>query len=225
MYLMANRSENLIDIQWLRQALHQEPEKLRRTVQSFIDETDANLAEEPYDAILLGYGLCSNGVANLSARSIPVIVPRAHDCITLLLGSKETYQTLFDEKHGGIYWYSTGWCEHSLMPGKARYDYILKQYAEKYGENNAQYLMEMEQNWMKEYNQAIYIHWPGINDRDYAQQTLDGAAFLNWSYSEVDGNPSIIERLFNGDWDNKDFLTVPPGRTIRPTYDQRIIDI
>jgi len=38
------------------------------------------------------------------------VVPRAHDCITLLLGSKERYAKLFGERPG-TYWYSAGWLE------------------------------------------------------------------------------------------------------------------
>ena len=60
-----------------------------------------------YDAILIGYALCSNGVVGLTSRRIPLVIPRGHDCITLLLGSKELYRDYFDS-HRGIYWYSSG---------------------------------------------------------------------------------------------------------------------
>ncbi len=225
MNLLAGQSENLIHIQWLKQALHLEPEQLRRAVQEYIDDTDRSLADEPYDAILLGYGLCSNGMAGIQARSVPLVVPRAHDCITLLLGSKERYQDLFQEKSGGIYWYSTGWWENALLPSKDRYQRLYREYVEKYGEDNADYLMEMEQTWMKEYDQAIYIHWPQLHDADYALRTRESADFLNWQFRQVEGSPSLLQRLFQGDWDDRDFLVVPPGRKIRPTYDDKIIGL
>ena len=37
-----------------------------------------------------------------------------------------------------------------------RYELQLAEYTEKYGEDNAQYLMEVEQTWMKEYSWATY---------------------------------------------------------------------
>ena len=36
--------------------------------------------------ILLGYGLCGNGLDGLSARHTRLVLPRAHDCIGLLMG-------------------------------------------------------------------------------------------------------------------------------------------
>ena len=54
--------------------------------------------------------LCSNGLVGLTARNIPVVVPRAHDCITLFLGSKERYLDYF-QSHTGVYFKTSGWIE------------------------------------------------------------------------------------------------------------------
>ena len=144
-YYCASRSVNVVDVVMMPQGLHGEPDTLRRQVQREVNRIH-DIQDRPYDAILLGYGLCSNGIADIQAPEIPIIVSRAHDCITLLLGSKEQYQSYF-ESHKGIYWYSPGWIENSLQPGKERYEKTLKSYTEKYGEDNAEYLMRMEQNW------------------------------------------------------------------------------
>ena len=155
-YLCAGRSENVVDIVLMEQGLHNEPEKLRCEVQKTLERT-SDIQGKRYDASLLGYGLCSNGIAGLCAK-IPLVVPRGHDCITLLLGSKERYKEYFDS-HRGVYWYSPGWMDTGTQPGKERYELTLKQYREKYGEDNTQYLMGLEQKWMKEYNWATYIDW------------------------------------------------------------------
>ena len=42
-----------------------------------------------YEAILFGYALCGNGLLGLTAFTVPLVIPRAHDCITLLLGSRQ----------------------------------------------------------------------------------------------------------------------------------------
>ena len=55
-----------------------------------------------YEAILLGYALCGGGTAGLAARSTPLVIPRAHDCITLLMGSREKYLEYFTH-HAGVY--------------------------------------------------------------------------------------------------------------------------
>ena len=85
---------------------------LRKRVQEEIDKTEARhgqieesnqvLRRIEYDAILLGYCLCSNGIVGLSSRKVPLIIPRGHDCITLLLGSREKYQEYFNTHRGSI---------------------------------------------------------------------------------------------------------------------------
>ena len=39
-----------------------------------------------------------------------LVVPRAHDCITLFLGSKERYLDYF-QTHPGVYFKTSGWIE------------------------------------------------------------------------------------------------------------------
>ena len=210
-YFCAARSKNVIDIVLMEQGLHNEPNKLRSEVQKALDRT-CDIQERPYDASLLGYGLCSNGIVGLSAK-IPVVVPRGHDCITLLLGSKEKYQEYFDT-HRGVYWFSPGWIETNTQPGKERYEHTLKEYIQKYGEDNAMYLMEMEQNWMKEYKWATYIDWDFANSEEDKKYTKRCAEFLGWNYDELKGNPGLIQQLIDGDWNEDDFLVLRPGEKI-----------
>ncbi|MHC4148063.1 MAG: DUF1638 domain-containing protein [Planctomycetota bacterium] len=210
-YFCAARSRNIIDVVLMQQGLHNEPEKLRCQVQKALDRT-ADVQGREYDASLLGYGLCSNGIVGLSAK-IPVVVPRGHDCITLLLGSREKYQEYFDS-HRGVYWFSPGWIETDTQPGKERYEHTLKQYIEKYGQDNAEYLMQVEQNWIKEYNWATYIDWGLTNAQGEKEYTRSCAEFLGWNYDEIRGDPSLIQRLLDGEWTEGDFLIVKPGQKI-----------
>jgi hypothetical protein len=213
-YLCASRSKNIVDIVLMPQGLHDTPDILRSEVQKELDKT-ADGTGKPYDAILLGYCLCSNGITGLHS-DIPIVVSRGHDCMTLLLGSRHRYQEYFDT-HKGIYWYSIGWIEqcNAPMPGKERFETILAQYTEKYGNDNAQYLMEMEQSWIKEYKRAVFIDWglPGSeNAKNYTKECAD---YLGWEYDEIAGSDKLMQRLIEGDWNDEDFLVVPPGQTIR----------
>ena len=181
--------------------------------------------EESYDGICLGYGLCSNGIVGVSSKKYPLIVPRGHDCITLLLGSKEKYQSLFNSRKGGIYWYTPGWIEHSTQPGKERYELLYKQYADKYGEDNAQYLMDMEQNWMKEYDNALYIDWTHLDTDKYIQYTKECAEYLKWQHEVVEGSDSLLSDMLEGHWDHEKFLVLQPGSKIKASFREDIIDI
>jgi hypothetical protein len=210
-YFCAARSKNIVDVVLMKQGLHNEPDKLRDEVQKVLETTE-DMQGHPYDASLLGYGLCSNGITGLSSK-IPIVVPRGHDCITLLLGSKEKYQQYFDS-HKGIYWFSPGWIDTGTQPGKDRYMRVLNEYKEKYGDDNAQYLMEMEQNWMKEYKWAAYVDWGFANTDTEKQYTKECADFLGWNYDELKGDSRLMQNLVDGQWDEKDFLIVPPGKKI-----------
>jgi hypothetical protein len=210
-YFCAARSKNVVDIVLMPQGLHNEPDRLRQEVQKALERTH-DIQDRPYDATLLGYGLCSNGVVGLGAE-IPIVIPRAHDCITLLLGSKDRYQEYFDS-HRGVYWYSSGWIESGKQPSKERCDFLLREYTQKYGQDNAQYLMEVEQTWMKEYQWATYLDWGLTDSAAYKVFTQDCAAFLHWNYDECQGDAGLMQRFVDGPWSEEEFLIVPPGRRI-----------
>ncbi len=210
-YFCAARSPNVVDIVLMEQGLHDEPDRLRREVQKALERTH-DIQGRPYDASLLGYGLCSNGVVGLGAE-IPVVIPRAHDCITVLLGSKERYQEYFDS-HRGVYWYSPGWIESGKQPSRERYERLLEEYTQKYGADNAQYLMEVEQTWIKEYKWTTFVDWGLVPPDDYKTFTRQCAAFLGWEYDELKGDAGLMQRFVDGVWSDEEFLIVEPGRRI-----------
>jgi hypothetical protein len=211
-YLCASRSRNIVDIVLMPQGLHDTPQRLRQQVQSELNKM-ADPAGKPYDAMLLGYGLCSNGIVGLQS-GIPIIVARGHDCMTLLLGSRKRYQDYFDT-HKGIYWYSVGWIENTLMPGPERYEKMLAEYRDKYGEENAEYLIEMEQTWIKEYRRATFIDWRLPGTEDAIAYTKQCAEYLKWDYDRIEGSGELMQRMMDGDWSDEDFLITPPGYVIR----------
>ncbi|MBN1362081.1 MAG: DUF1638 domain-containing protein [Sedimentisphaerales bacterium] len=210
-YFCAARSRHVVDVVLMEQGLHNEPDRLRREVQKALART-RDIQGRRYDASLLGYGLCSNGTVGLSAE-IPIVIPRGHDCITLLLGSRQRYQEYFDS-HRGVYWYSPGWIEAGDQPSRERYEHLLAEYTGKYGADNAQYLMEVEQTWTKEYRWAAFVDWGLIDSETYKAYTKECAAFLGWDYDELRGDPGLMQRFVDGVWNKSEFLVVAPGGRI-----------
>ena len=225
----AAESPHVYQFRFLKQGLHCVPDTLRVELQRAIDETEDDYGRggqdgvrESIDAILVGYGLCSNGVVGIQARTLPLVIPRGHDCITLLLGSKERYREYFDS-HPGTYWYSPGWIDTSTQPSQERYERVLAHYTETYGEENARYLMEASENWMTAYNNAAYVDL-GVGDAErYRAYTRECAAWLHWTCDFLRGDPGLIRRFLAGPWDEEDFLVVQPGETVVPSYDARVI--
>jgi hypothetical protein len=211
---------HVIHIEHLQQGLHNEPDKLRIELQAAVNRVEANPSVE---VIVLGYGLCSRGSEGVTTKRCRMVIARAHDCITLLLGSKERYAE-YVAKNPGTYWYSPGWNKHTPMPGKDRYELHRREYVEKYGEDNADFLMESEQHWFKTYDTAAFVHL-GVGDvQKEADYTRCCANWLGWKCDLQHGDPALLKALLAGPWDSERFLVLEPGQTFRMTADERVIE-
>ena len=235
---ICSRTDNIVDITWIRQGEHNVPEKLHALLQKEIDliesgeDVHTNKMNDlgghhdgipgDFDAILLGYGLCSNAAAGLTARKHPIVIPKAHDCITLFLGSKEAYAKYFREIPG-CYWYTADWIENSSMPGEERHNEMIRMFEEQgYDEDTIEYLMENLEG-LHNYHNAAYIQMPYINNERYREITRKAADFYGWQYHEIEGSMSLLERFLNGDWNEEDFVILKPGETAVPANDIHIM--
>ena len=217
---LASGLDHVIRIETLQQGLHNEPDKLRRELQAAIERVETETAPE---AIVLGYGICSRGTEGVCTSHCKLVIARAHDCITHLLGSKERYAR-YAAEHPGTYWYSPGWNRHHTPPGKERYDKLFKEYCAKYGEENAQFLMETEQHWFKSYERATYVDiGVGATPEDIAY-TQQCAVWLGWKFDRQCGDPGLLRAMLAGDWDNERFIVLEPGQTFHMTADARVIE-
>lgn len=220
------RSPNQVDVEFLPKALHDQGGSCQRVrLQECIDAVDPASC----DAICLGYGLCNLGTAGLIARTVPLVLPRAHDCLTLLLGSREAYQRWFDA-NPGTYLLSSGWLERGgkgldqrqlVGPPGSGLDKTYAQLVEKYGADNAAYLWETLDPHAK-YSAVDFVAMGIEPDGRFAQQAEAVAQERGWRFTARDGSLALISRLVDGPWD-EDFLVVPPGSRIVHHADQRII--
>lgn len=217
---LASLSDNIFNFKFLKQGLHSTPDLLRKELQDAIDEADNG----EYAAILIGYGLCSNGIVGIISRKTRLVVMKGHDCITFLLGSKEHYKQYFDA-HPGTYWYSPGWIDTGTQPGRDRYETAYNEYLERYGEENAQYLMDMDQGWFREYSNAAYVDLGFSDTTGYKEYTKECAQWLKWNYDEITGDKKLMSDFLGGNWDNGRFLIVEPGQKIVASNDERVIDV
>lgn len=215
----ADDAPGITSIEFLPQGLHNEPVRLQKMLQEAITRI-----EEVSDAeyIALVYGLCSRGVETLKLRRCSLVIARAHDCVTLFLGDKDRYAD-YVSRNPGTYWYSPGWIKCHAPPGPDRMERLRREFTEKFGEDDAEYLLEMEREWISHYNRATYVSL-GIGDTDEQRSyTKNCAECLGWSYDQVPGDPRLLIDLMSGNWDEKRFLIVKPGNVIRLTADETII--
>jgi len=219
-----SRCANEVEVVLLPAALHREgAAALRDAVQQAIDA-----AGGACDAVLIGYGLCGNGLSGLRAGAVPLVVPRAHDCIALLMGSRHRYREYFDS-HPGVYFLSTGWMEEgaALEPSALTQlsGYELDDLVRKYGDDNGRYLYETLHQYEHNYRQFTFIENGFDQDAASACGAEQLAARRGWGFEKIAGDLRLFHNLVDGVWDPADFLVVPPGKQVVASYDDGILGV
>ncbi len=222
------RSVNQVDIEFLPKGLHDiGQEGMSRRLQEVLSAVNSSI----YDAVVLGYALCSNGLVGLTARAIPMVIPRAHDCITLFLGSKERYLEYF-ESHKGVYFQTSGWIErgentHQQNPQsiahKSGMTQTYEELAAKYGEDNAKFLYEQLCEMTRNYSGVAYIEMGIEPDDRFERRSRERTAEKGWKYEKLRGQMGLIQSLVDGPWEDDRFLIVPPGSRVAASFDEKIL--
>lgn len=210
---------HIVDLVFLPTGLHETPKILRRELQLAIDRAEANPEVE---VIVLVYGLCGGGVEQLRHQRCPLVITRAHDCVTLFLGDKDKYAA-YQQENPANYWYNPGWIRARSSPGPEREAHLRREYAGKYDEEEVEFLLETDKATLAHYDQATYVGL-GLGEAEKeAEYTKACAACLGWSFRKLPGDPELLRTLLAGGWDERRFLIVPPRHVIRLTGDETIM--
>jgi hypothetical protein len=186
--------------------LHANPKNLRKTLQAAIDEIATP------SLIVLGYGLCGNGLKDIQSGIHTLLLPKTEDCIAIFLGSDEAYRKEFDA-HPGTYYLTGGWLEAGSDPLKE-----YEKYVEKYGQKTADFVMNEQ---YKNYKRVAFV---GHSEEDlaaYRERAMlvaDYAKRWNMTYHEISGSDAYVRRLVAAATDLSQadgaFLVIPPGGKI-----------
>lgn len=226
--------KNYVDVTLIQQKLHSRPSKLHAVLQEEIDMIDQeahrysnHVTDRPYDAILLGYGLCAGIIENLQSEKYPIVIPKVHDCISLLLGSREAYDAYYKD-HTGTFYYSPGFVEIDDVPNmdnrwERRYLFHLNRH--KGNERKARRLVEIEKSLTASYTGAAYIHWDELDFPEYEKKVQSMTEEKGWTFSRLEGNNSFLRKLVDGDWNEEEFLVVPPKHYAEQSFDKNIIKV
>lgn len=204
--LPQDTARTYLDIQ-----LHNTPKKLADALQSRLDDIEAP------STVIIGYGLCGNGIVGVNARAHTLIIPRTHDCVAIFLGSHQRYVQRFFA-NPNTYYLTRGWLEAHDDP---LHDYL--DYVRDYGEETADYLVDTK-----------YRHYRRLCMIGFDQEELDACRPLskavhdfcaerwNMTYEETLGSTGLLETLLATpsivENAGPEFVVIPPGGTI--TADQ-----
>ena len=194
-------------ITYLDYGLHRVPEKLAHTVQKEIDQV-----QDP-SLIVLGYGLCGNGLKGIQSRQHTLVIPRTDDCIAMLLGSYQNYMQEF-AREPGTYYLTKGWLEAGSDPLKEYHEV-----REKYGDQDAEWIMDTQ---YQHYRRLVFIAHQQADLDQYRPRAREVAAYCErWDmdYQEILGSDQYVRRLIETaaslDKADHDFLVIPPGKSIQ----------
>jgi hypothetical protein len=183
------------DLEFVPQGLHYHPEKLNLELQNRLD------AVSGYSRVVLAFGLCGGGAKSLKAGDFILTIPKVHDCISLLLGSRQRYDEARQEEPGTLY-LSGGWVE-----GEAP---VISEYGRtvaRYGEKRAAGLLKRIYN---AYRRVLFISTGSIREDEHVRRSIDAASLLELDFQRTEWDPGFIRRLLSGPWDDGEFISLPP---------------
>jgi hypothetical protein len=208
------RSDLIKEITFLDYGLHRVPKNLKKSVQEQIDRI-----AEP-SLIVLGYGLCGNGLDGIQAGIHTLLIPRTDDCIAILLGSYDAYMREFNDAPG-TYYLSKGWLESGSNPLMEYEEYI-----EKYGPEKAEWLMDIQyQNYKR---LALVAHQESdlAHYREQALRVADYCKRWGMNYQEILGSDRYVRRLAETaeaiQTADGEFIIVQPGGELKQRDFMRI---
>ena len=217
-----------VHLHFLDAGLHSTPNVLRERVQEAIDAAEG----QGYDAIVVAYGLCGRGTSGLVARDTMVVLPRVHDCMTLFLGSRAEYRRQF-QQHPGTFYTTPGWYEKKLLfsrgardgggsPGGIARDPRYADFSRRFGEDNAEAIIQFYDSWKRNYTRAAFID-TGIGNRElYAGYAREMAEEFGWVYEALPGDTSLLRRLLAGEFEDPGLFVLEPGQRSTLTGDDGI---
>jgi hypothetical protein len=166
-------------------------------------------------------------------------VPRAHDCITLFLGSRQRYQETFSGSPG-TYYFTSGWLECARRRGEKGWTWggaalpatanlsltgAYEQWVKKYGEDQAKYLLEEMSRWTSSYTHGSLIDYDFSKPLNLECQVREICGEKGWEFAQLRGSLRLFELLLEGNWPDEDFQTVRPGEKLVPTFDERVVGV
>jgi hypothetical protein len=218
------RSPHTIDVDFTALGSHADSTSLRRTLQDKIDALEHCVVS--YDAVLLCYGLCGNALAGVAARGTQLVIPRAHDCCTILLGSRAAFRRHFG-LNPSMPFSSVGYMERSesrrreedvvSCDGKL---YCFAECAAVYGEENARDIFEkLRSTSARNDTELPFIEMPQFRGSWHRDMLERKARAEKKEVVVLKGSGRLVRNLVYGRWSERDFCIVGPGQHTEGVYD------
>ena len=184
---------------WLDAGLHNQPERLRDYLNQILRQR-AGLTRA-----LLAMGHCGGACAGLGPFEFELIIPRADDCLSILLGSMGRRQRASGK--AATYFLTAGWLRHTenLITSFDRD-------REMFGQERAERIYRI---MLKHYQRFGFIDTGTYDPAREEDRTRPLARLMGINLERLTGDLSWLGRLLTGPWDDDEaFIIVPPGETL-----------
>lgn len=198
--LLRIKPKEPVEYEFISMGLHLNPKKLKSELQQIIDRSLG------YDKIILSFGLCGGATKDLTAADSLLIIPRVHDCIPMLLGSKERHEQ-FSREERGTFYLSCGWMitEKNILSEH-------KRIVEKYGEKKALHILTQMYD---SYRRVLFIDTGCCQKEDRLRESQQIAELLALRHETTQGDSAYLYKLVNGPWNQDEFIQIPPYEKVR----------
>jgi hypothetical protein len=183
---------------WVESGLHLVLESLRRRLQEELDRISG------VSRVLLAFGFCGNAVVGLKTGDYQLVLPKVDDCITLLLGSKESRERC--NRQGGVYFLTKGWLE-----GEAN---IWKEYQAVLARFGLERTERIYQKMLAHYKFLGLIDTGAYDLAGLIPQAREISSTLKLELIVLDGTDRYLKRFLSGPWNDDDFIIIPPFTTV-----------
>lgn len=189
-------------IHYLPSDLHRTPSKISTVLQAKINQISHNCG-----TIILGYGLCANGLLGISAPRQQLILPRVHDCIELFMGFTDR-----GKSRAGLptthYYLTPG----NILNNKDPLNIMEKEYVPRMGKNAGEWGMKEE---LKHYTHFVLITTQRDDMETIRRQAIANANFFDMKLLEKKSDLEYLKKILNGPYDIPgDFIILNPGVTV-----------
>lgn len=182
-------------VRWIDAGLHRSTEALRGRLQE-----ELNRIGDAADRVLLAFGFCGNAVQNLTSPGFELILPRADDCITLLLDPGT------HEKEMGTFYLTQGWLENEISLWNE-----YRQTVKRYGRPKADRVYRI---MLSGYRKLGLIDTRAYPLAELLDQSREIAGVFGLNQQVVPGTVGYLRQLLTGPWDYERFIVIAPGESV-----------
>lgn len=183
------------ELRFLEQGFHRWPQRLRLALQ----EALAGVSED--GPVRLGYGYCGGALEGLASPPGGLVIPKADDCISLLLGSREARLSWGSD----TYFLSAGW-----LCGEGNLVQEYRRCLARYGREKGRRLMRQG---FSRYRRLVFIATGRPGEEAAREAAGEVAQELGLDFEVTGWQDGFLRRLLFGPWD-REFLCLEPGTQV-----------